>query len=149
VLPAHRVCLQFSRESNGGERFLSPCQHRFVSLRHAQANPFTPMAYVRASMWHPCGTRGTLKKGCKRPVHRRLGTVAPFFAKNPVRACRLAYDTRYALPIRHLCTSPSCVHSYHLLTCAPVGAATEKTGYANMALNTFTGAKLAECAIHQ
>jgi len=44
------------------------------------------MAYVRASMWHPCGTRGTLKKGCKRPVHRRLGTVAPFFAKNPMIA---------------------------------------------------------------
>ena len=53
---------------------------------------------VHASMWHPCGTRGTLKEGCKRPVHRRLGTVAPFFAKNPVRASRLAYDTRYPSP---------------------------------------------------
>ena len=70
----------------------------------------------------------------------------PFCEKSYTRvSARLRYEICIAAKTPVYLTL---IHSYHLLTCAPVGAATEKTGYANMALNTFTGAKLAECAIH-
>ena len=82
---------QFSRESNGGERFLSPCQHRFVNLRHAQANPFTPMAYVRASMWHPRGTRVTLKNRVQTPCTSAFGHRGTLF-------CEKSYDCLYFRP---------------------------------------------------
>ena len=72
-------------------------------------NSYHEIVFKRSTSCHPPVTLVTLKKGCRRPVHRRSVTLSPFLLKNSVSLSLVAS--------RYISLSPqSCQVKCHKVT---------------------------------